>query len=143
MRVIRNKDNIQAIWKSIKATGGLGKSLEMFKEVNENPMENIETFLELADALCGKKAYPYGDDVSQMLKDKKVNKNKHCLLAELFGWCAEKLRRLENQVLQFSEVQAYSAAVILFAKILKQVPMDYYSLNKFYLDVSDQQRQGM
>ena len=71
MQVISNEVNIRDIWTRIKESkGNMSSSLGMFKEVLEEPTLNFEEFLDLADALCGKKYYPYSGEVLKILLKK-------------------------------------------------------------------------
>ena len=70
MLVIANEVNIRDIWVSIDQ-GKKSDSLGMFEDLIEQPTKNFEEFLDLADALCGKKYYAHAKDVLKILFTKK------------------------------------------------------------------------
>jgi hypothetical protein len=59
-------------------------------------------------------------------------------LTDLFGWVATQLTRLNNQYSTVEEFQAFSSAIVIFCKVIKQKPELFEKLDNYYHQVIDQ-----
>lgn len=84
-------------------------------------------FLSLMLALSGKKNEPKGSSVLHMLEKSKVNSDgaDSNLLAELIAYLSCQMVPLENQRLNEEEFGMVNSVLILFAKVIKQEPLQY------------------
>ena len=77
MHVLRNTENVKAVWTEYDANGrdSLTKSLQMFESFLKSPVLEIHGFLRLAEALCGKKHFPFARRVLEFMNQQTDNKN--------------------------------------------------------------------
>lgn len=116
MQLLRNADNLKAIWASYDLKPeNLVKQLQMFEPVLKQPVSQIECYLQICLALCGNSRQPCADKVYELMAANGV-------LEEVLGWLTMNLNKLQNQYSTEDEIQAFSAAVIIFSKVIKQRP---------------------
>ena len=117
MAVLRDNDNVRAIWTEYEADqSSLTKSLQMFEPILKAPVKEIPSFLRICDALCGKRSCPYADRVLELMEQRKDASD---FLTELFGWVSSNLIKLCNQYSNQEEVEAICVAFVVFSKIIK------------------------
>lgn len=94
--------------------------------------------------LSGNKREPKGTSVVEMLektkiKDGPVDSN---LLAEMIAFLSSQNGPLENQHLDTEEFHMVECILKVFAKVIKQDPLQYTRLNHVYMGVAEMQQDG-
>ena len=119
MRVLKNEEIVKVIWHQI----GQGAREGVFEQILNKPTDDLQSFFELAVALCGKHYYPHGTKMLAFLEHAKVE-GENNLLMETIYQCTTLVSRLERQTLTTTvEIAELFQALMLVAKIIKQDPI--------------------
>jgi len=140
--VLSNPAIVHQIWRDIDPTGPIGKVgvvLEIFSDYLRSPTRDISTFLHLCLVLAGKKHEKRGASILEMLENTLCQEEqaKSTLLAELIAFMSEQIAPLENMHLETGDFNLVQALFTLFAKVLKQDPVQYLHLNNVYFRLAE------
>ena len=129
MRVLKNEEIVKVIWHQI----GQGAREGVFEQILNKPTDDLQSFFELAVALCGKNYYPHGAEMLAFLERTRVpassrrghrDHGERSLLMETIHQCATLVSRLERRTLTTTvEIAELFQALMLVAKIIKQDPI--------------------
>lgn len=94
MRVLKNSENIRAVWAEYqKNPDNLFKSLQMFEPVLKNPVKEIHSYLKICEALCGNRNSQFADKVLEMMSKKMGDQT---FLTQLFCWISSNLTKVQH-----------------------------------------------
>jgi len=69
MEVLRDTDNVRAIWSEYENDkSSIFKSLSMFRPILESPVSEMPHFLQICDALCGKRSSSFAEYVLELME---------------------------------------------------------------------------
>ena len=146
LSVLRNPQIVKLIWSELSGShcnlNDASKKIEIFKKFLENPTLNSLKFLQLILVLSGNKHEPKGTSVMEMLNNTKTQAEgtDSNLLTELLAYFSSQMTPLEQQRLDQDEFLMIETVLILFAKVIKQDPLQYNRLNNVFMQVAEMQQ---